>query len=1206
MTLDRKGSRSSRRLQGAAPEPLSPPHSEGGDAPPDIRPRKANTQRVSIRDLTGLASPALSARDSARDEALSGRADGSDRRLTRRQASIVEEATAAIPPNTKLNNKTVPVAPKRRSERTSHVGTAAAIAESVAASPIPGGVNKRGRPSINKVVTPNAETKGLPAPLPLPARGFITKRRAVNPPIVPNDESVTKRNEVPRQTRASKRKAETAEDYNLATDYRVKEPAEPIQYRPPKRPKSESSASLGTPSGAKAADGPAKSINGPRDGSAKNVLVSQKVADPVPEKRKMTARKNSKLPQSPALKAPEKPLAIGKPAVWCDTRQELCESLPSFRSYQGGCYASKGFGRGYLIDGHASERDYMDASVIISHAGGNSEEVEGERRLVRDQTWDKGVIAYLRNNYEQMVPLTVIIGERCPTAPAHLEHRYSVMDWFKVTHCWPEKDSKSGNIRCKFRLEKLDSSERGWWAAAETPGVSEDMAIEYINCPGCRQNSPWIYDNEPMCLNKDCKRFWTVHSGRGGKAPERFVYRKSFLHGRTIWPDAATIPPGPLGPGLPIEDEVTESHGRDVKRKFWKGMWCQNCGKLNCRELWKSWKCTNCGWEFVPKRSHFVPADLSDQHRPEYTGPPIPENVIDQSIKSESMVLPDGRRAMIYHVYQCGKVIHILANKTWNALPGGSDWLLNHYQDVDMPFKRHELKTHKLTGRLLTQQFSFNSGAPYKYIVEVDSLPFEQSPEVVQQALGTLQADVTQMIPDALPMNEVLNVAYFEEQKMDFHDDGEEDLGPCVSSISLGSPAMMYFRVKAKYCNGTLSAADKALLQPSNSSRSGPSTPDESKRPSKRNILELRLHHGDVIIMNGRPIQRLLEHAVTPEGFRIAATARNISSYNAVINSKDFKTKRIGERQKLSITKNDTGKTNGINNEINSEIRTQTKGYEKDATSYAVTQATVSPADIQGRLDNHRPIGLSNDQKTAPGLQNPYQEQVNKHGLSNLVIPQSFTAVSTQNNYVGVYNSEAETPPEPGNTSPSVVAPSPTSVLSTPDFRYYNINAASATPIESIPRLDGICEHPDVDEESISPLTVTSASAGNYSLQSTSGRGLPSGFADPRTPMAKPGLIMAMGSPQIPGCGLPPQEFVGSELIDWRRHEAVRTPVPPQWPRFNWHGYRNQNPIPGRQFGAHPGEGNHAGELPGWSSEQVKKLQTMFFSENDQERMART
>ncbi|KAK6504338.1 hypothetical protein TWF506_002541 [Arthrobotrys conoides] len=1194
MALDRKGSRSSRRLQGVAPEPPSPPESERGDPPLDLRPRQARTHRVSIRNLTGLVSPPLSAREPTQKVLLPGGISTTDRMVTRRQASIAQGEVASIEaPVAGANSRSI----TRRSKRFSDTNS---IGEPILQNTGEAGSRRKRAsrtPSVSEAIASNINAQNVPAALPLPPRGIITKRRATNPPCNSSSQPTIKEVNDIRQTRSSKRKAEFVEDAAEPVNPQGNGAAEQIQNTQPKRQKLE--LRIVTPAESKVIKratnpAPAERLHTKNPSSAV-AAPPHRAVDPIGGKRSTTARKNSKVPQIPAATTPEKPPAIGKPAVWCDTRQELCESLPAFRSYQGGCYASKGFGRGYLIDGHASERDYMDGSVIISHAGGNSEEVEGERRLVRDQTWDKGVIAYLRNNCEQMVPLIVIIGERCPTAPAHLEHRYAVLDWFKVTHCWPEKDSKSGNIRCKFRLEKLDSSKQGWWAAADTPKVSEDIAIEYINCPSCRQNSPWIYDNEPMCLNKDCKRFWTVHSGRGGKAPQNFIYRKSFLHGTTVWPDAATISPGPLGPNLPIEDEITESHGRDVKRKFWKGMWCQNCGKLNCRELWKSWKCTNCDWEVIPKRSHFVPADLSDQHRPEYTGPPIPENVVDSSIKSESIVLPDGRRAMLYDVFQCGKVIHILANTTWNALPGGPNWLLDHYQDVDIPFKRHELKTHKLTGRLLTQQFSFNSGAPYKYIVEVDSLSFEQSPQVVRQALDTLQTDVTRMIPEALPMNEVLNVAYFEEQKMDFHDDGEEDLGPCVSSISLGSPAMMYFRVKAKYCNGTLSDTDKALLQPSKPSHSGSSTPEESKRPSKRNILELRLHHGDVVIMNGRPIQRLLEHAVTPEGFRIAATARNISSYNAVLNSKDVKSKRVGERKNTSITRDDGLKAqDGAEDPLvlEDQANSSPSSVESGTLIKSIDAAEFEKAQEEGREKNTK---TSLYPQMEVQISESHLTQANEQGLSHLPMPQyQKTPGPALGKNVSLPDNRLEIPLVHGSSSPSVLAPSPTSSLSTPDFTYYNINAASATPTGSVSGFNNTYTGSNVYEEPISPLTISNPRVGNYMFESAPGEPLRATLgteADPRTlirPMVGMEHHRPMASPQVTGTMLN-QVFMGPQLT---RHEEMRAPIPPPFGSApNWGTY-------GGQAAVRAAEGVERSDLPGWSSEQFRKLQNIFLSGN--------
>ncbi|KAK6505728.1 hypothetical protein TWF481_007620 [Arthrobotrys musiformis] len=1123
MAIDRKGSRSSRRLQGEEPEPLSPPRSEEGEDPPDIPPRQARIQRVSVRNLNALVSPPLLASESNQDASAPGSVGTPNPtgKGTRKRISAVEQNQSPLEatPNEAMTTKPTRGsraglgAPARRSGRLSKTNPVDESVDSKQGMAKPPSKGTSKAPSKKVTIASLINNETLPPSLPLPSRGLITKRRSTNQSYtLANDPNTTNPGE-PLQTRPSKRKAETASGTYEPAKPKTKDSVEEIQIPGVKRRK------LGS-----------TKIKAPkRSQGAAEAIIANSLEDQVAKNTKGTTRKNSKHIQIPAAPTPEKPPAIGRPTVWCDTRQELCESLPYFRSYQSGCYATKGIGRGYLIDGHASERDYMDGCVIISHAGGNSEEIEGERRLVRDQTWDKGVISCLRNNYEQMVPLIVIIGDRCPTAPAHLERRYAVMDWFKVTHCWPEVESKSGNIRCKFRLERLDSSDKGWWAAEDTPKVSANIAIEYINCPDCRKNSPWIYDKEPMCLNKDCKRFWTVHSGKAGKSPERFVYRESFLHGKTVWPDAATVPPGPFGPSLPIQDEITESHGRDIRRKFWKGMWCQSCGKLNCRELWRSWKCTNCHWEFVPKRSHFVPADLSDQHRPEYTGPPVPENVVDASIKSESLVLPDGRRAMMYDVFQCGKVIHILANKVWNALPGGSDWLLDKYQDLDMPFKRHELKTHKLTGRLLTQQFSFNSGAPYKYIVEVDSLSFEKSPAVVQQALNNIQADVTRMIPDALPMNEVLNVAYFEEQKMDFHDDGEEDLGPCVSSISLGSPAMMYFRVKAKYCNGVLSTTDKALLQPSNPSQSDSSAPEGTKRPSKRNILELRLHHGDVVIMNGRAIQRLLEHAVTPEGFRIAATARNISSYNVAVNSKELKRSKTSERKDVAAT-------------------------------------MVRESSLEGESESERPAGP------------------NQHALGNLSIPTISTILENGN----ARGNQIEMPTALGISPLSISAPSPTSALSTPNFTYYNINAASATPFQSSSVFHGGSA---VHEEAISPLTISRPTVGNYSFEHNSREATTStSSAEPRALIGK-----TMGMISHPGAtGVQPYQSMGQSL-GLALHNEGGVSGPPLEPSFNSSGYGGQ----GFNDSAVVTDESEGSGLPGWTNEQFERLQNIFLSNTD-------
>ena len=71
-----------------------------------------------------------------------------------------------------------------------------------------------------------------------------------------------------------------------------------------------------------------------------------------------------------------------------------------------------------------------------------------------------------------------------------------------------------------------------------------------------------------------------------------------------------------------------------------------------------------------------------------------------------------------------------------------------------------------VAGLMLTNQFSFNSGEPYKFIVDVSSVPFDKSPPVVQRALEILHERV-QLVQPETQFNEILSVGYFEDQKMD-------------------------------------------------------------------------------------------------------------------------------------------------------------------------------------------------------------------------------------------------------------------------------------------------------------------------------------------------------------------------------------------------------------------------------------------------------
>ena len=66
---------------------------------------------------------------------------------------------------------------------------------------------------------------------------------------------------------------------------------------------------------------------------------------------------------------------------------------------------------GYLVDGCASDRDYMDGQVIVTHTGGKSKVDEhGDIKLDDDQTLSDQAIKKLLQNLRDKIPVAFVIG----------------------------------------------------------------------------------------------------------------------------------------------------------------------------------------------------------------------------------------------------------------------------------------------------------------------------------------------------------------------------------------------------------------------------------------------------------------------------------------------------------------------------------------------------------------------------------------------------------------------------------------------------------------------------------------------------------------------------------------------------------------------------------------------------------------------------
>jgi len=173
----------------------------------------------------------------------------------------------------------------------------------------------------------------------------------------------------------------------------------------------------------------------------------------------------------------------------------------------------------------------------------------------------------------------------------------------------------------------------------------------------------------------------------------------------------------------------------------------------------------------------------------------------------------------------------------------------------ELKFRRWPLRTHKCRGALLTNYFSQNCGEPYQYVGgTANTVPFENAPGAVLKARALIQKRMQQALGKHVEFNEILSAAYMERQKMAFHSDNEIGLGPVVAGLSLGSPALMHFRIHAKH---------------------------DPLKELKGNLLSFVLRHGDILVMDGGSVQEYYEHTVIPNNFRIAATARYITPGHA-------------------------------------------------------------------------------------------------------------------------------------------------------------------------------------------------------------------------------------------------------------------------------------------------------------------------------------
>ncbi|KAM6501961.1 hypothetical protein JOM56_001938 [Amanita muscaria] len=585
-----------------------------------------------------------------------------------------------------------------------------------------------------------------------------------------------------------------------------------------------------------------------------------------------------------------KPPLVAYPPIWAQSRQEVCESFGWFRSYQGGVYFTRDIVKGYLLGGFSASRDRFEhgGRLIISHGGGKAACMlhQSRQNVVTaedDQlAQDKSVRALLRT-YEESRPLVLVIDEKYALFPFDLSSKgvtYAVLGFYTIAHAWAEYQPASNEqgrvVRYKFAFRWCEGQGQPWWI--QDPGadmhsltlsivkISERPLADikpsvpthlYSTCFYCLERSPNVYIQAWACLNPECPLFWTTRDSQ--KLPDRLDYNLQFLELTEPLILTAGLVNG-LKPSIP---QSAPSNRHTTTYACTRGWHCNHCGRLSCRFKWEKYECANCQVSYLVRGgSDVIPSLRSFLVEPQYSRSntvikrpsgfaPASVPLLSYRLEGEvvfclehASTLIDVTRGFIHHIKSCTPSVQPVVDQVFKA-----------YQEQALtgvlPFRRWPMRAVS-RGPLLTNFFSQNCGAPYQYVGgTANTLPWDKAPHAVVSAKELIELQVSKALAQPVEFNEVLSAAYMERQRMAFHSDSEPGLGPLVAGLSLGSPALMHFRLLAKY---------------------------EPIQEQRQIAITFVLRHGDILVMDGAGIQEYYEHTVVPSNFRIAATARFIDN----------------------------------------------------------------------------------------------------------------------------------------------------------------------------------------------------------------------------------------------------------------------------------------------------------------------------------------
>ncbi|PWZ02757.1 hypothetical protein BCV70DRAFT_146695, partial [Testicularia cyperi] len=471
--------------------------------------------------------------------------------------------------------------------------------------------------------------------------------------------------------------------------------------------------------------------------------------------------------------------------------------------------------------------------------------------------------------------------------------------------------------RCAAKVVSSISTDDSYRRHSQQPG--------YANCERCNSLQPTVFTVGWICLNVKCPSFFR-------RCPNESLQDQELeFCARFLQPRGDRVNGGFMGEFAPFSIIPNKPPIASLDQA--RGQWCENCGRLSCRETIIKPTCPHCGKRVgnLERLRHVAPPVL--KHYPLGLSDKLIDSINDPVVSATAgiQMTVERRCGLLIYSFAFGSQfgdsrVHMVQADVEGGQPESeANLLFRQFQLASWPPPRKKSKAKKQRKQrrdvetaieTLTNQHDCwrtwtlpVSGAfePPQSIKRIFSDSIEDAAELVpfrRHALKHHAAGSVRMLTQQFTCN--YGVPYKHVVAM-----GTEPLDDTAPEVIRSTLHLLRHRTEAvvgsleKALGGQFNELYPVLylehqkmsfhddgepgLGPVVSSLSLGSACTMRFRLKRRYeaaypeikrsdtlVLKLPLRHGSVVIQQGHDLQKFFEHSVTPVGFRIAVTARRI------------------------------------------------------------------------------------------------------------------------------------------------------------------------------------------------------------------------------------------------------------------------------------------------------------------------------------------